>query len=352
MRISIVVPSLRQTAPVVVGAELAQGLVRRGHDVTLHHLDPITEFDPQVPTQHLDRQRLTRLGAFDVVHSHMLRPDLLVAGLRRSDRQFPVLVTTLHNYVREDLRNTHGWVMAEIAARLWMRAWKRFDARVVLSRDAAGYYERLMPRATFACVPNGRSPHPAANASVAAHEALSHLRTRHKIIGANALVSRRKGLEQVIRALPMLPEYAFVLVGDGPALSELIELAAKLGVAERFLPLGFRPDARLYLDYYDLYVMPSRSEGLPLAILEAAAAKKSIVCSRLPVFEEVFDSTQASFFALDDVADLVVAVHTADADRGAKKQAAYERFCANYSLDAMVEGYLDIYKNCRRNISP
>ncbi|MDP9454489.1 MAG: glycosyltransferase [Actinomycetota bacterium] len=78
-----------------------------------------------------------------------------------------------------------------------------------------------------------------------------------------------------------LPAARFVVVGDGPLRKELLGLAEELGVHDRVLFLGFRPDAQALLGLMDVVAVPSVSEGTPLVVLEAMAAAVPVVASRV-----------------------------------------------------------------------
>ena len=83
-----------------------------------------------------------------------------------------------------------------------------------------------------------------------------------------------KGQGTLIAALAERSELRLTLVGDGCYRQRLGELASELGVAERVRFLGRLPSGapiREELDRADAFVLPSRQEGLPRAILEAMA---------------------------------------------------------------------------------
>ena len=67
----------------------------------------------------------------------------------------------------------------------------------------------------------------------------------------------------------MLPETNVVLVGDGPLRGELESYADKLGLAERVTFTGWVDEPRLTLRTCDVFALPSHSEALPLAVIEA-----------------------------------------------------------------------------------
>jgi glycosyltransferase involved in cell wall biosynthesis len=90
------------------------------------------------------------------------------------------------------------------------------------------------------------------------------------VIGACAHVTGRKRFDWVLKSLPAGSH--FVLVGDGPDLQRLRRAAADLGIADRVHLPGFDPDPRPWYPRFDLNVLPSKTEGMPNAVLEAMAA--------------------------------------------------------------------------------
>jgi glycosyltransferase involved in cell wall biosynthesis len=103
-----------------------------------------------------------------------------------------------------------------------------------------------------------------------------------------ARLSAEKGVDDAIRALAVLGadgvEAELEVVGEGPQRSELEALAGELGVSERihfagFVPQG--PELVRYLDQADLFVLASRSEGLPHSLVEAMARGLPVVATAI-----------------------------------------------------------------------
>ena len=344
MKIGIVVPSLALKAPVIVARDLAHGFVSAGHVVTIFYFDDILELQFPCPTKRINFFNFRQLDGFDVVHSHMIRPDVfawLCKKWRRSPSRF---VTTVHNIVEEDLRFSYGKVISAIFSRVWRTAWSGLDGRVVLTDQALAYYSHTQPGVAFTRIYNGRSAHEMAAIDDLDAQVIRVAKERWRLIGACAVVTRRKGLEQVIRALAFLPQHAFLLIGDGPARQELMNLAQLLGVADRFISLGQKNNARDYLPYIDVYAMPSLSEGLPLALLEAVSAGVPAVCSDIPVFREVFSEQEVAYFTLDDVKGFAAAVDRVGAEGAVLHARAGQRFEACYTQDVMVRNYLSYFE--------
>src|SRR5262249_8663095 len=70
------------------------------------------------------------------------------------------------------------------------------------------------------------------------------------------------------RRRPRLPEARLLLVGDGPMLSSLRAQAAQLGLEGAIHYAGYQPEPERYLQVMDVFALTSRSEGMPLAVLE------------------------------------------------------------------------------------
>lgn len=95
-----------------------------------------------------------------------------------------------------------------------------------------------------------------------------------------------KGLDLLLRAMTTViravPDARLRLVGDGPERKRLEDLAASMSLGPRLEFLGARNDVPVLLATCDLFVFPSRTEGLPNALLEAMAAGLPIVTTDVP----------------------------------------------------------------------
>lgn len=104
-----------------------------------------------------------------------------------------------------------------------------------------------------------------------------------RVIGSITRFREEKGVRYLLEAFAKLrathPHLVLVLAGDGPRRQELEGAARTLGIEEAVQFLGFRDDVSELLRAFELFVLPSITEGLPLALLEAMAAGKPIVAS-------------------------------------------------------------------------
>lgn len=104
------------------------------------------------------------------------------------------------------------------------------------------------------------------------------------IIGTVGRLEVRKGTDVLLEAAAALrkkglPEVRVVVVGDGPLRDELPALAARLGLADQVFMLGDRSDVHEVLGALDLFVLPSRTEGMSNALLEAMATALPVVAT-------------------------------------------------------------------------
>ena len=231
-----------------------------------------------------------------------------------------------------------------VFSRVWLRALRKQDLIVTLSKHAVGYYSRWFPEAQLAYVYNAKSVDREKDLNDEERERLLRFKGKNRLIGVNALLTARKGVDQLIKALPDLPGYVLAVVGDGKERKNLERLTERCGVGERCLFVGYQKDAFRYLPYYDVYAMVSRSEGFPLSLIEAAAYGVPTVCSRIPILEETFREDEVSFFTLEDIDSLRKAILRLSSSEGygANFKRAYDE---RYTLDRMVDGYLALYKD-------
>jgi glycosyltransferase involved in cell wall biosynthesis len=113
-----------------------------------------------------------------------------------------------------------------------------------------------------------------------------------------------KGIEDAIQAIAALPDIALVIAGAGTYRPELEARAAALGITDRVHFLGYRRDTAALLHCADVFLLPSRVEGLPLSVLEAMAAGVPVVATDIPGTREAVEH---------DVTGLLVPARDAEA---------------------------------------
>lgn len=155
-------------------------------------------------------------------------------------------------------------------------------------------------------------------------------------------------VDAAARVLDAAPAVRFVLVGDGPCREEVMARVAARGLTDRIHLVGARPDVPAILAACELKVLPSFSEGLPNAVLEAMAAGKPVVATRVGgIPEAVVDGETGLLVAPGDPAALAAAILQVLADpvRAADMgRAGRRRVAASFGLDRMAREVEALYE--------
>jgi len=105
------------------------------------------------------------------------------------------------------------------------------------------------------------------------------------IIGLAARLVEAKGIGYLLRAMtdvvPLFPDISLLIAGDGPLQDELKRMSVDLGIEKCVLFTGPRLDIPELLQMFDIYILPSVSEGLPMILLEAMAAGCPIIATEV-----------------------------------------------------------------------
>ncbi|MCC6928128.1 MAG: glycosyltransferase [Gemmatimonadaceae bacterium] len=169
-----------------------------------------------------------------------------------------------------------------------------------------------------------------------------------------ARLERHKGIDVLLRALALClasdPEYEVVLAGDGSEREALQALAHSLGISQRVQFLGMLPQEALssVLHAAGGVVLASRTEGLPVSLVEAMAHRKAIIATRVGGIPELLhDGESAVLVAPDDAAALAEAMRRVSTNDGLREQlaeAALARFRASrYHEGAVIPDMLALY---------
>jgi GalNAc-alpha-(1->4)-GalNAc-alpha-(1->3)-diNAcBac-PP-undecaprenol alpha-1,4-N-acetyl-D-galactosaminyltransferase len=177
---------------------------------------------------------------------------------------------------------------------------------VVLTADARSYYSAAMQSRTKV-IPNC--------VQYVAEEpvALPHGATRPLVIAMGRL-ARQKGFDHLLTAFSRLgdrfPEWSLAILGEGPLRGDLEQMVARLGIADRVHLLGAVRNPYAYLSAADLFVMSSRYEAFPNALLEAMAAGLPAISYQCceGVREIIRDGVDGLLVAPGDVEGLVAAM--------------------------------------------
>ncbi len=159
----------------------------------------------------------------------------------------------------------------------------------------------------------------------------------------------QKGLDVLFRALAMMKghhDWTLTIAGEGPLKDELAMAAQQLGIGDRVTFRGWLERGQLPAVYKDAdaFVLPSRDEGMPNAMLEAMAAGLPVIGSRVSGLEEVVSDGETGLLVSPDDADrLNNALRQVIEDRDLTfkmGQAARQRVEERYSWQFAADAYM------------
>ncbi len=219
--------------------------------------------------------------AVDVLHTHGYKADLY--GYAAAWPRRVALVATCHN-----------WAGRAPAMRLYAAidrlALRRFGRVATPSAAVARVLgRRNMPAEILKTIPNGIAMEPFRRAEPSLRAAFAP--GGQRLVGmVGRLVPEKGGATLLAAARTVLaqePDVRFVFVGDGPERAAWESLAAAMGIASQVLFAGSRNDMPAVYASLDVLALPSFREAMPMCLLEALAAARPVVASRVGAVPDV-----------------------------------------------------------------
>lgn len=341
MNIAVILPSLKNKAPIQVAKDIVGQLLKNGCTLDIYYFDNITEVEFNCNTQRIALMEEIDFNKYDIIHSHMLRSDFYVWLHRK--KISAICVSTLHNEIDKVLKNDYNFLVAKIFTKLWILFLKSHDEVICLSKFAQNELLLNFNFKKVNCIYNGRSVKEG-ELAMSDVNILLEKKSKYKLLGVIANVSKIKGINQIIESLCKLEDYCLIIVGDGPEREVLEYKIEKLKLKDRCIFFGYRENAHLFLQYIDIYMMTSFSEGFPLVLIESAQYKKPTVCSDIPLFREIFPEGEVVFFKLNDSESLINAIKNANYIKEDLSRRIYSKYNKSYSIDIMGTNYFERFK--------
>ncbi len=311
----------------------------RSAGVRVLELDRTRQFDLAAwrPLVHLLRSERTH-----VLHSHKFGSNVWCALIARLAR-VPVFVTHEHSWSFADDRLRVALDRRVIAPRA--------DAMIAVSAvDAKRMIDvERIPERKIRVIPNG-IPRSQPGARDELRKELG-IAGKTPIVGMIASLRPEKRVDVLIDAVRSLAgrqqPFHVAILGDGPLADQLRSAAQTAGIADRVSFLGYRADARELAAGFDVAVLTSDREGMPLSLLEYMALGRAIVATAVGGIPEVVaherDALLVAPGSAAEVASAIARLLDSAEERERLGAAAAARQAAEYDLDATVRRIESLY---------
>lgn len=291
------------------------------------------------------RQYVRRAGPFDIVHGHSSKGGavarLAVAGLRIPAVYTPNAISTMNPQMPRLARFVLGKIERQLAR-------VRGQVIAVSPEEEKHLLELGIPSNRVVMIPNAIE--------------LVSLPTREQardslnlplsvpILGFIGRLSEQKGVDVLLEALPAvlrtLPRARLAVIGMGSLEPVLRQQAERLGVGESIDWLGERPGLES-MPAFDLFVLPSRYEGLPYVLIESMLAGVPAITTRRAATSLLIEPGVSGLIVPEESPhDLAVAIQRLLSDESLRRafgQAAREK-SQEFGLPDMIQRTYELYR--------
>lgn len=235
--------------------------------------------------------RILRRFRPQIVHTHMAKAGF-VGRIAARIARVPIVIHTFHGHVFRGYFGSTRSRLFLIAERLLARLTTRI---VAISPRQRGELLSLGvgQESTIVEVPLGFELAPFLDAPRGLLRRELGLADDTPLVGIVARLVAIKGVDVFLDAARLVaderPDAVFVVVGDGELRGELMARAERLGIEARTRFLRWRADIPAILSDLDVVALTSHSEGTPVSLIEALAAARAVVATRVGGVEDVID---------------------------------------------------------------
>jgi len=348
----------------LVAGSLARGedsmaFVAQGLDVDVVRIDELgREISPLrdlVATVRL--ARLIRRERPDILHTHTAKAGTVgrVAALLAGSRRPPIVVHTFHGHVLRGyfgplrsmlFRLLERWLAARTTALIAVSPQVRDDLvalrvaapecfvvirlGIELGERVAGEQNGRTESRRYLGIPDGRFA-----------------------VGWIGRMTAVKRTDDVLLAFKRLRDdgvdACLCMVGDGPDREQLERRAHELGVVRDTLFLGYQEDVAPFYAAFDALVLPSSNEGTPVSAIEALAAGRPVVATRVGGVPDVVREGEDGFLvepgATEDLAERLARLARDPELRERMGKHGRERVLPRYAVDRLVDDVDELYRS-------
>ena len=291
--------------------------------------------------------RWARKNRYDLLHTHGYKANCLIAGMPIQYRRIPVVATL------------HGWTSTKRLSRI--RTYESFERMMLRKAERVVSVSEDMVRrwklehrfnGRLRIIPNGIRPPNRERYDVGQlPEGIADFIAGGPSIFSAGRLSPEKGFDVLIEAIGILRDRnvraRLVVVGEGREEAVLRAQIHRLGLDDAILMPGYLPNAASVMPHFSMVAVPSRSEGLPVVLLEALLSGLPVAATAVGDIPTVLERTGAPPPVPSDSPDALAEKlqEMIEAPPNAEKRRYFSKRAMDiYSADAMAKGYSMLYR--------
>lgn len=295
--------------------------------------------------------KLLRNTPFDIIHCHGLKAAIIGGIAARTVRHENIIYTAHSNisFKTFQIANTILYKTAEKTA--------SHISRQIIAVSEGMKSEMIMrniPAERITVIPNGIDANKfKIETDKKRIKVQLGIPEETNVVGTVARLAPQKNLETFLKGasilLSTMPELMFIIVGDGPLKKQLQDRATELGIKNKVIFTGYRSDIPEILHIMDVFALSSWTEGLPITVLEAMAAEKPVVATRVGGTPEIIKDGLTGLlvepYDAEGLAEGLVRILSNHLLADALGTAARKSVVENYTIEKMVKSTEKVYSD-------
>lgn len=322
--------------------DLCSGLIEKGYDVRLVSLSEkkamLPEFEKRgisvislginknpksVLNAFFRLQKLIRKEKTDLIHAHMTHAMLMAAALRIIFWRIP-LVFTPHN------------IRFGSKSRVWIIGLLKFfrSVDILFSKE----HDRPFFKKRISIIPNG------IKVTVTENKLEKSSIFTFLTVGRLEVMKNHIALIPIAKELKEKYKFRIQIAGEGPLKSMIKEEIEKEKLEDTVQLLGFRKDIDTLNRQSHVFIMPSKWEGLPIALLEAGLARLPVITTPVGSIPTLIDESTGYPGSVEEFPRLMVQCIENYASACEKGKRLYNRIKKDFSIERFIKQHEELYQ--------